>query len=262
MKHYTQSKLNSRYILTIASLAMLLTAAVSLKAAAISDSQFVNYAKTDYPKLLETMINSYDSQVIDYTGTLTKQEKVNGKLRKPQTTNFKFRNKPFSIFMQWTKNPGKIDRLLYVKGQNKNKMVVHPRGLASFIKSIERHPACKDVSKTNLRSCDKFGIRNMLQRLKTNTKAAQRNRTLKTTFLGETLVDNRPCIIIQAIVPAENKPYEFVKMTIMVDLAYRIPVSVKCLDQKGNLISTYTYTNLKFNTNLTDADFTKKANKL
>ena len=235
---------------------MLLITAAGVKAAEISDSEFVNYAKTDYPKLIETMIISYDNRIIDYTGTLHKQERVNGKLRKPQTTDFKFRNRPFSIFMQWTKNPGKIDRLLFVKGQNKNKMVVHPTGIASFLKSVERPPACKEVFKANLRSCDKFGIRNMLQRLKTNSKTAQ------TTYLGETLVANRPCIAIEAIVPMADKPNEFTKMIIKVDLAYRIPVSVTSLGKNGNLLSTYTYTNLKFNTNLTDADFTKKANKL
>lgn len=232
---------------------MLLATAAGVKAAEISDSEFVNYAKTDYHRLLEAMIISYDSRVIDYTGTLHKQERVNGKLRKPQAIDFKFRNEPFSIFMQWTKNPGKIDRLLFVKGQNKNKMVVHPTGIASFIKSVERPPACKEVFKTNLRSCDKFGTRNMLHRLKINSKTA------KTKYLGETLVANRPCIAIEVIVPIENI---FTKMTIKIDLAYRIPVSITSLGKNGNLLSTYTYTDLKFNTNLTDADFTKKANKL
>ncbi len=273
MTYSIQYKQHRRFILAIVSLAMLLTtgsvAANSkstkqppYRSVAISDSEFLNYAKADYPKLLETMIINYENQIQDYTGTLSKQERVNRKLRKPQTTDFKFRNKPFSIFMKWTKNPGKIDRLLFVKGQNKNKMVVHPTGLISFIKSVERHPGSKEVFKANLRSCDKFGIRNMLERLKRNCKAAQLNRTLKTTYLGETLVDNRPCIAIEVIVPRANKSKEFKKMIIKVDLAHRLPVSVKSLDKDGKLLSTYTYTNLKFNTDLTDADFTKKANKL
>ncbi|MBW8035593.1 MAG: DUF1571 domain-containing protein [Planctomycetes bacterium] len=256
MKNQIQYKRHKRFILTVASLAILMATAIGVNAAEISHSEFLTYARTDYPKLLEAMIIGYDSRVTDYTGTLSKQERVNGKLRKPQTTNFKFRNRPFSIFMQWTKNPGKIDRLLFVKGQNKNKMVVHPTGIASFIKSLERPPACKEVFKANLRSCDKFGIRNMLQRLQTNSKTAQ------LIYLGETKVDNRNCITIETIVPMADKPNEFTRMTIKVDLVHRLPVSVTSRDKNGNLLSTYTYTNLKFNTNLTDADFTKKANKL
>jgi len=251
-----QYKLHKRFILTVASLAMLLATPAGVNAVEISDVEFITLAKADYPKLLETMIINYQNRVTDYTGTLSKQERVNGKLLKPQTADFKFRNKPFSIFMQWTENPGKIDRLLFVKGQNKNKMVVHPTGIASFLKSVERSPICKEVFRANLRSCDKFGIRNMLQRLKTNSKTA------KTTYLGKTRVDNRPCIVIGAIVPMPDKPDEFKKMIITVDMTYRLPVSVISMDKNRNLISTYTYTDLKFNTNLTDADFTKKANKL
>ena len=216
------------------------------------------------------MTINYDSSVLDYTGTFIKQERIKGKLHKEQTIDFKFRNKPFSLFMQWTKNPGKADRLLFVKGQNNNKMIVHPAGLFSLIKSVERDPKGKEVFKHSLRSCDKFGIRNLLDRISSVSKISSKNGNFKAAYTGETLIDKRPCMVIETDIgkikvtdqKGKTEVSNVEKVILTVDLGYCLPVSIKSLDAKGNLISKYTYSNLKFNTNLSDANFTKKANKL
>jgi len=227
----------------------------------ISDEDFLEFAANDYGKLLEVMKANYDSSIKDYTGMFTKQERLKNKLRKPQVIAFKFRNEPFSIFMQWKKNPGKADRMLYVKGQNNNKMVVHPRGLLGFIRSVERDPKGKDVLKTSLRTCDKFGIRNLLNRVTGLYKGNVQDKGFSAKYIGTEEIDKRPCIVLETIMP-NSKISPTRRLILVVDMEYRLPVSVTSLDGKGNLISKYSYTGLNFNNGLKDKNFTKKANKL
>jgi len=227
----------------------------------ISDEDFLEFVANDYGKLLEVMKANYDSSIKDYTGMFTKQERLKNKLRKPQVITFKFRNEPFSIFMQWKKNPGKADRMLYVEGQNNNKMVVHPRGLLGFIRSVERDPKGKDVLKTSLRTCDKFGIRNLLNRVTGLYKGNVQDEGFSVKYIGTEEIDKRPCIVLETIMP-NNKISTTRRLILVVDMEYRLPVSVTSLDGKGNLISKYSYTSLNFNNGLKDENFTKKANKL
>ncbi len=227
----------------------------------ISDNDFLDFAANDYGKLLKTMKANYDSSIIDYTGTFTKQERVNNKLLKAQTIDFKFRNKPFSIFMEWKKNPGKTDRMLYVKGQNNNKMVVHPRGLLGWIKSVERDPRGKDILKTSLRTCDQFGIRNLLKRVTGLYEGNVKDKGFTAKYIGTEEIDKRPCIVLETVMP-NNKISNTRRLILVVDMGYRLPVSITSLDGKGNLISKYSYTGLDFNNGLKDEDFTKKANRL
>ncbi len=227
----------------------------------ISDSDFLDFAANDYGKLLQTMKDNYDSGIVDYTGTFTKQERVKNKLLKAQIIDFKFRNKPFSIFMEWKKNPGKADRMLYVKGQNNNKMVVHPRGLLGWIKSVERNPKGKDVLKTSLRTCDKFGIRNLLDRVTGLYEGNMNDKGFTAKYIGAEEIDKRPCIVLETVMP-NNKISPTRRLILVVDINYRLPVSITSLDGKGNLISKYSYTDLNFNTGLKGKDFTKKENKL
>jgi hypothetical protein len=227
----------------------------------ISDNDFLDFAANDYGKLLQTMKDNYDSAIVDYTGTFNKQERVKNKLLKAQVIDFKFRNKPFSIFMNWKKNPGKADRILYVKGQNNDKMVVHPRGLLGWIKSVERNPKGKDILKTSLRTCDQFGIRNLLNRVTGLYEGNRKDKGFTVKYIGTEKIDKRPCIVLETVMP-NNDISPTRRLILIVDLQYRLPVSVTSLDGKGNLISKYSYTSLKFNTGLKDKDFTKKANKL
>lgn len=227
----------------------------------ISDEDFLDFAANDYGKLLEVMKSNYDTSITDYKGIFTKQERVKNKLLKPQIIAFKYRNEPFSIFMEWKKNPGKADRMLYVKGENNNKMVVHPRGLLAFIKSVERDTRDKKVLKSSLRSCDQFGIRNLLNRISGLYMGNFEDEGFSAKYIGTEKIDNRPCIVLETIMP-NNTISSTRRLILVVDMAYRLPVSVTSLDGEGNLISKYSYTGLKFNIGLKSDDFTKKANKL
>jgi len=52
------------------------------------------------------------------------------------------------------------------------------------------------------------------------------------------------------------------RLVMKIDIGYLLPVYAASYDWNGRLISKYVYTDLKFNTGLTERQFTRKANQL
>ncbi len=223
--------------------------------------QIIKLAKTDPIAILTLCKDHYQKNITDYTGTLRKQERIAGKLGAEQLISFKFKEDPFSVFMQWQKNPGPSDRLLYVEGQNDNKMIVHPTGFLSWIKSVKRDPRCKKALQTNLNTCDRFGFARIIDRVLNTLQKAQKQNDIKVKYLGLDKAGSRQCLAIEAIL--KQKPdYPFTRMILRIDLDYLLPVYIETYLDNGDLRSRYIYTDLKFNTNLTNNDFTPQVNNL
>jgi len=227
----------------------------------VSRDELVELAKNDPSDLLEKSLADYKNNIKDYVGTFHKQERIRGKLGKEQAIVFKFKEKPFSVFMKWEKNPGPADKLLYVEGANDNKMVVHPTGLMFWIKSVKRDPGCKAAMRSNLYPCDRFGFERLMKRLVTVQGSAEQAGVVQTKYLGFCEVGSRECVGFETVLP-EVTEYGTKRVVIKIDVGYLLPVSVTSFDEQGGLISRYIYTDLKFNVSLTDEQFTPKANGL
>lgn len=224
-------------------------------------SQLAGLVKGDHVGLLKTMLAYYDEYIDDYTGTLYKQERIRGKVEKQQVVSFKFMDEPFSLAMKWMKNASAADRLLFVAGANDGKMVVHPTGLWSWIKSVKREPDCEAAMKVNLYSCEHFGIKKLLTRILVLQQAVQKDGEIKTETLGEVSIDGRKCVVIRAMLP-ESKASAVRRMELKIDVEYFLPVELTTWDAQKNLIGNYIYKDLKFNVGLSADEFTPKANKL
>lgn len=221
--------------------------------------QIITLAENDHIALLKMAVDRYDRTIRNYSGTFIKQERIKGKLGPVQVIAFKFRQEPFSLFMEWKENPLGADRLLYVEGQNDNKMLVHPTGLMKWLKCLKLAPNSKQARKSTLRPCEKFGFRrNILEALKVY-RLAKQNAELTIKSSGPETIDGREYLILERILP-EKKQYPTARLVVRLDLEYILPVQITCYDRQGNLISRYAFTDLKFNTNLTDKDFHPKAN--
>jgi len=225
--------------------------------------QIITWAKDDHVKLFTWLLDHYKKHVHDFKGTFTKQERINGKLKKEQVMSFIFKEEPFSVMMEWQKNAGSIDKLLYVEkqGVKNNKMLVHPTGLLSWIKSVERDPHCDDVYKTSRKPCDRFGFGRMMEDLIEVYALAKQQDDLQGKYLGQKEVNGRKCILVERILPPKEE-YPCKKMVIAIDLEYLVPIHVTSYDWQDELLSRYEYTNLEFNVGLRLAQFTANANSL
>lgn len=224
-------------------------------------ARLTELAKTDHIALLDWAIGRYESTVTDYTATFYKQERINGKLRQTEKIAIVFKENPFSVLMSWEENAGAIDKLLYVEGQNENKMLVHPTGLLSWIKSVKRDPRSKEVQKASRSSCDQFGFYRSMQNLLKIYKQAEKYGDLQISYHGRTKVDDRECVAMERILPPKVD-YPYARLVLEFDVEYLLPTAISCYDWQGRLVSRYWYEDIKFNQGLKLAMFSPKSQGL
>ncbi len=220
----------------------------------ISQEKLIELAKHDHIAILKLAIKRYEKCIKDYTGIFCKQERLKGKLGKEQTIAFKFKEKPYSIYMEWKKNSSTADKLLYVKAQNNNKMIVHPTGLLSWLKSVKRDTGGKDARKSSLYTCDQFGFYNSMKRGLEDYELAKKNDDLEIKYIGLTKVHGRKCITLERILP-KKKDYGTARLIIKLDIEYLLPVVLERYDWDDKLIFRCSFRDLKFNTGLKTEDF-------
>lgn len=227
----------------------------------VDPARITELAKTNHIALLKWAQQTYQKRVDDYTATFYKQERIEKKLKKVEQISIMFKEKPFSVFMKWQQNAGDINKLLYVEGSNNNKMIVHPTGLWSWIKSVKRDPCGKEAKKASRRTCDQFGFNRSMESLLEVYERAQKLGDLKIKYRGSTKIDGRPCIAMERILPP-HKNYPYARMVMEFDVEYLLPVCISMYDWQDQLLGRYVYLNLKFNTGLTNAKFTPKAHDM
>ncbi|MCF7954661.1 MAG: DUF1571 domain-containing protein [Phycisphaerae bacterium] len=228
--------------------------------AAPSVERLIELAKTDHIELLEWSMALYDRNIKDYTAVLHKQERIDGKLIKPQEIAFWFRDKPYSLLMKWEKNAVKIDKLLYVEGRENNNMYVHPTGSFAWIKSVKRDPKCEEALKGSLKTADEFGFyRNMLYLHKVLTKA-QSCRTMKSKYLGKSNVYGCDTVAMETTFTGDDCRYR--KIIMHFDTKHILPLALVFYDRSGKLYGSYAFSDLKLNTGITEETFCKDKNKM
>jgi len=234
---------------------------ISLADVPDNSERIIELAQTDQVALLQWALENYERQISDYSSTFYKQERINGTLRPIEKIAVRFKERPFSLLMDWQENAGLIDKLLYVAGDNDDKMVVHPTGLLAWIKSVKRDPHSPQVRQSSRRSCDKFGFHNLLTGLLDVYEQAIRQGDLQIGYLGRTEVGGRECIAIERLLPAKEQ-YPCARLVLDFDIEYVLPTAIASYDWQDRLISRYVYEDLQFNLGMTQAEFTLKANGL
>jgi hypothetical protein len=227
----------------------------------LTPDQVIKLAQNDPERLFKRSLARFDATIYDYTGLLYKQERIRGKLGKEKVVEFKFKAEPYSILMQWIKNPGQIDKLLYVENKNDNKMLVHPTGLLSFVKSAKRDPYSKEVKRASLKTCTEFGFLKIIQELINEYHPEIGEPKVTTKYVNTFEMYDRKFIKLEQTIknPQDGKD---AKRTILYDIDLMIPIERQAYDSKGKLLYKYVYRDLRFNTGLTDEDFTPEANDL
>lgn len=228
------------------------------------EQKLLGLAKTDHIALLNYCLENYGRSYTDYTCTLIKQERIGGKLGTEQEITTKFKESPFSVAMQWTRNAPLGDRVLFVKGKFDDNMLVRPsnsllRMLAGG--AVQRKPDGADAMRNTLRPVSLFGFRNGLLELVKVYVAAREAGQLTEKFGGFADVAGRKTIVLERYLPPSDN-YPAWKTLVYIDPEYLVPVCIEGYGWDEQLSSRYVYQNIKFNPGLTDDDFLPEANDL
>jgi hypothetical protein len=202
--------------------------------------------------------------VRDYTGTLVRQERVGGELQPEQYIDFKIRQQPYSVCLNWTW-PKHLagQEAIYVTGKNNDEIRAKGSGILGIAGYVSLPTNDPRIMRNSRHPITDTGIGNMLKIL---SRAYELERRLpegqvKATF-GEYAFQQRRCTRMEVTHQVSDPRLYCHRCVVYFDQENKLPVRVEVYDwpaprgdPKGDLLECYSYIKMKLNVGLTDAAF-------
>jgi hypothetical protein len=201
-----------------------------------------------------------DKNVRDYSCTFVKRESVNGMLGEQQFIFMKVMHQPFSVYMLF-KKPYAGREVVYVDGQNNNKIVALDVGVKRYLGKMNLDPHGALAMKGQKHPITSVGIRNLCSKLIKMHEAELQYGECDVTITPEVKIDSRKTTMVQIIHPTARKEFKNHVARIFFDNEHKIPIHYDAYvwpAQAGGdppLEESYTYQNLQLNNNFTPIDF-------
>ncbi len=211
-----------------------------------------------------------EQSVFDYTAILVKRESVDGVLGDQEYMQIKVRNPrqtdqgqvPFSVYMKFLRPRKSAGReVIYVAGQNDNKLIAHETGTIIRLRRIYLDPTGWVAMRGNRHPITDAGLENLVKQL---IQKAERDRAAgncTTNYVDDAMINERPCTLIEVIHAEQRVPYEFHKAQVFIDQELGVPVRFasygwpRVSGEEPPLQEEYTYVNIAVNVGLQNEDF-------
>ena len=223
-------------------------------------------AQANEHPLMPTLRWAYDGmgnleKLSDYSATVAKRERVDGKVNDYEHMFVKVRHKPLSIYLFFLTAP-KGQEVIYIEGANNGNMWAHTTGIKDkMFGTVSIKPDGPIAMKGQRYPLTELGILNLTRRLVQAGEQDIKYGECEVKFFKGAKINNRVCTCIQVVHPVPRRNFLFNLARIFVDDELNVPIRYESYDwpkEPGavpELIEEYTYLNLKLNNGFTDADF-------
>lgn len=219
-------------------------------------------------ELAEQIKQRIESDVVDYSATITKRERIRGKLNDEETMEAKIRQArpasqpptPFAVYLKFVEPSASAGReVIWVDGKNDGDLLSY-----QFRIPVKIAPTGTIAMMGNKYSITELGILRMVEKL---IEKGLRDRELgdcRVEIFEHQEVDGRDCKLIQVTHPERDKRFDFHIAQIYIDSQLNLPIRYAAYlwpeqpDSAPPLEEEYTYKNLKINVGLSDKDFDPK----
>jgi hypothetical protein len=215
-------------------------------------------AKTDPLAFLEKCLLRYEREVKGYRCKLQRQERVQGKLQPSENFDVTFREKPFSVLLEWPNEPRPAKKLLFVQGDNSDKLVVVPTALWS--------PDLDPKGPIAMARCryplTEFGIKKGMDSTRAYWIAAKEAKALNVTYLGvksPVELGKRPCYCLKRSPYAKPEVDGITETTFYFDKENWMQVGSVLKGDQGQLIGEYFFYDIELNPEFKADAFSRKA---
>jgi hypothetical protein len=233
-------------------------------AALPDNAAMTRLAKEGPIRFLENCLKRCDREVHGYRCTLVKQERLEGKLQRSEVTAIAFREKPFSVLMEWKQGARLAQRVLYIKGANGDKLVVKPTGLAALVGVVERDPEGPDARKSSRYPLTEFGIKIGMERTLGSWEQARKDGALHVEYLGSRKVHEvggRPCWVLKRTGYRRPEEDGITELTTYIDQETWLQVGSVVKGAEGQVLGAYYFRDLQLNPKFPADTFTREAVK-
>jgi hypothetical protein len=221
-------------------------------------------------------LDHIQANVLDYTATLIKRERVDDELGDYEYMFCKVRNRkiqdgqiaiPFSVYLGFLKPQAVRGReVVYVEGRNHGKMTAHEGGTKGrFLPTVSLDPQGTFAMRGQRYPLTELGVENLVAKLIERGNRDRQHPDVTVDIRRNTRVGQRVCTMIQVQHPEPRADFDFSVARVFIDDELNLPVRYAAYDWPregqtnehgmGDVIEEYTYLNLQVNVGLTDRDF-------
>lgn len=200
-----------------------------------------------------------ESNIADYTCTVTKRERINGILGKEEVMSAKVRHKPFSVYLCF-KQPRRVNgrEVIFVENANHGELQAHGVGFEALAGTLSLKPDGRMAMKGNRHPITDMGMLNLAKQLIIVGEKNLENPCISVRYFDAEL-NGRDCVCVEVMNNDRKKDPLFYKGQIFVDMELNIPIKFISWGW-GNgrdfpLMEEYTYSDIQLNPGLTDKDF-------
>jgi hypothetical protein len=211
-------------------------------------------ATDDLVALLLGMEAAY-ARVTDYTARFMRRERVGGTLRPREEVLLKFQ-RPGRIYLRWVAGPRQGREILFVKGRDEGKILVHEPGAVSGLFTYVMAPDSPRVLKESRHPVSEVGLGRLIELLVSNTRRARERGELTLLDRGVAVESGRRVRQVEGVLPRDpGKGYYCYRTIVTVDLEWELPVAATIFDWDDQVVAEYAYRELRLNPGLRDSDF-------
>lgn len=216
-------------------------------------------------EFLEMCLERYEREVHSYSLTFLKRERVGGKLYPPsgfEKVQVHFREHPFSVYMHWLEHANKAQTVLYVKGENNNKLLARPTGRLLGALVVSRDVDSPDARESGRYTVAEFGLYQAMKRSVDAMIAARQRGTLHLRYEGVVTlaeVGDRPCykFVRTPYEPPEEDGVN--ELVLYIDRETWLQVGSVLKDAEGRLIGEYFFRDIELNPMFPEKQFQRGA---
>ena len=206
------------------------------------------------PERLKKQLSASWNRVRDYTCTLTKRERIKGKLQPFHTMNVKFR-KPGDIYAKWIKEEKKGREILY-KANTDGKVLVKESGILG-IKPLRIALESKLLKMDSKHSVAELDIGYALDIMFKSLHQGLKNNEVDIQFKGVKFIAGRMTYGIESTSP-KDKGYYAPRAILYLDVRTGLPVKIINYNVNNQIFEQFLWSNFKSNVGLTDEVFNEE----
>ena len=207
-----------------------------------------------------------NANIRDYSCTIVKRERIDGKLGEHEYMFAKIRSQPFSVYLYFL-GPDSVkgQEVIYVAGNNDGNMLAHAgSGVRALVGTVSLKPQSMLAMQGNRYPITEIGVENLARRLVEVAEHDKQFGECDVNFYPNAKVNGRICTCVQVQHPVPRRNFRFCLARVFIDDELSAPIRYEAYDwaqEAGGqpvLLEEYTYMNLKINNGFTDADFDPK----
>ncbi len=220
-------------------------------------------AESDPVEFLKICLERYKKDVQAYRCTFEKREVVKGTERENEIIRAHFREKPFSVHMEWKEGASLCSGSLYVEGENGGNLLARSLIFGVSGPILSRPLNAADVKSTSRFGIDTFGIYLGQKATYDAIVEAKKDGVLFLNYKGIepcAKAGNRLCYKFVRTPYEPPDPAEGLNdLTFYIDRATLLQVGSVLTDDKGKFIAEYYFRDIEVNPVIDEKQFTRKA---